>query len=199
MMTDGKERFRRAWVKSLDRPLSPHEIRQLRAAWEDVPHVRCKGLCTGACTTVPLWPVEAFFLIEKHAAVIEPGNHPATLSGRGNAGDHFTTPTLGPGKACQFLKDGRCSIYEDRPLTCRLYGHPLGSLPCGYGCIVKNPLDHWGVGKLMMRVARIMNPSVPKEPRTEWDFRDGFDALYQQWDDMELLAEVMEEGDEETK
>jgi hypothetical protein len=29
---------------------------------------------------------------------------------------------------CSFLKDGRCSIYEDRPLICRIYG------TCNIGC-----------------------------------------------------------------
>jgi Fe-S-cluster containining protein len=28
-----------------------------------------------------------------------------------------------PGKVCHFLKDDRCSIYEQRPLICRTYPH----------------------------------------------------------------------------
>lgn len=188
--------FRRVWVQGLGRLLSRHELRQLRSVWDAVPHVRCKGLCAAACKQVPLFPVEAFFLIEKRGAEIEPGTHPATLSKRGNAGngEYFMAPTLGAGKPCQFLKEDRCSIYEDRPLICRLYGHPVGTLPCKYGCIVKNPLDPLRLGELMMRVVRILNPAVSKEPKTQDDFRLGFDALYRQWDDMTILAEEDEEA-----
>lgn len=39
----------------------------------------------------------------------------------------FVMNTTGPDNACAFLKDGRCSIYEVRPRTCRLY--PFNAFP----------------------------------------------------------------------
>jgi hypothetical protein len=44
-----------------------------------------------------------------------------------------------------------------------------------------------------MRVGRILNPDVPKELKTQDDFRAGFDAIYRQWDEMTLLVEEEEE------
>jgi hypothetical protein len=38
------------------------------------------------------------------------------------------------GTSCELLVDGRCSIYQDRPLICRLYGVAEG-LPCPHGCL----------------------------------------------------------------
>lgn len=34
---------------------------------------------------------------------------------------------------CPALVDGQCSVYDDRPLICRLWGVTEG-LPCPYGC-----------------------------------------------------------------
>ena len=36
---------------------------------------------------------------------------------------------------CPALVDGRCSVYEHRPLICRLWG-AVESLPCPHGCEV---------------------------------------------------------------
>lgn len=34
---------------------------------------------------------------------------------------------------CHLLKDGRCSIYADRPLLCRLFG-AVPKMACPFGC-----------------------------------------------------------------
>ena len=36
---------------------------------------------------------------------------------------------------CPALTDGRCSVYDDRPLICRLWG-AVESMPCPHGCTV---------------------------------------------------------------
>ncbi len=38
----------------------------------------------------------------------------------------YTVKAVGPEQACIFLKDGRCSIYEARPRTCRIYPFSVG-------------------------------------------------------------------------
>lgn len=38
----------------------------------------------------------------------------------------FMLKTIDPDAACIFLKDGRCSIYEARPRTCRIYPFSMG-------------------------------------------------------------------------
>lgn len=43
---------------------------------------------------------------------------------------------------CLFAKDGRCTVYENRPFICRMFGnskHPM--LTCPYGCNNPNALS----------------------------------------------------------
>jgi len=47
-------------------------------------------------------------------------------------------PEKGP---CPYLVDGKCEIYDDRPLICRIYGTTLGTLlSCSRGRAPYNPL-----------------------------------------------------------
>ena len=42
-----------------------------------------------------------------------------------------TGDTMGENDDCRFLKDGRCSVYENRPMTCRVFGcAPKGMFWC---------------------------------------------------------------------
>lgn len=100
-------------------------LARLWAVYEAVPPVKCKGLCQSDCSNVPIFPLEALYLIERHGARVEFAEH------RGGT----LMPTLGRNKSCQFLDaGGRCSIYEDRPLVCRQFGHGIASLSCRFGC-----------------------------------------------------------------
>ena len=44
---------------------------------------------------------------------------------------------------CGYLKDGKCSIYEERPLVCRLFGATFGrpELKCPHGVVADYPLS----------------------------------------------------------
>jgi Fe-S-cluster containining protein len=41
---------------------------------------------------------------------------------------------------CPALRDGRCSVYADRPTICRLWG-ATKSMPCPHGCTPQNALS----------------------------------------------------------
>jgi hypothetical protein len=82
--------------------------------YSEVPEVNCKGLCHRACGPIEMSVFEKKAIVEKH------GNLPSV--------DHNLT--------CSKLIEKRCSIYEDRPLICRLYGATRG-LPCSHGCAPK--------------------------------------------------------------
>lgn len=70
--------------------------------------MKCKAVC---CKTIPL-PSEIF---EKHKPVRE-------ILILVKRGDGMSTPTTKDGY-CPFLgEDMKCSIYEDRPWLCKLYG-----------------------------------------------------------------------------
>lgn len=86
------------------------KLRRLYRAMEEIsaviaPYVACRAGCTSCCHyAVHLYPLEAE-LIEKRTA------H-KRLAFPAPAGDFHGLP-------CPFLAQGRCGIYEDRPMSCR--------------------------------------------------------------------------------
>jgi Fe-S-cluster containining protein len=137
----------------LHRPVSPDELIAMRAVWEATPPITgCKGLCYDSCTNAPVHPVEAYFLLEKFGGDIPIMIHPA-----GIPADHpaaMALPTLGPDYTpCRFLdSNNRCSIYEDRPLVCRLFGHEALTLRCVHGCKTDQPLTDMQAAELMCQM-----------------------------------------------
>ncbi len=108
----------------------------LRELYEAIPAVGCKGLCHDQCTIIPVAPAE-IQAIEAHT-----GRRVKTLP-------TITPPMMRPandGLTCRYLKRQRCSIYDMRPMICRLYGAAEG-LGCPHGC---RPLG----GMLSREVAR---------------------------------------------
>lgn len=43
-------------------------------------------------------------------------------------------------RLCPHVKDGRCSVHENRAFICRIYGSSV-LMPCPYGCGPENPLS----------------------------------------------------------
>jgi Fe-S-cluster containining protein len=96
------------------------DLRELYAA---VPAVHCKGLCHDQCTIIPLAPAERV-AIESHT-----GRRVKTLP----MVKSIVMRPADDGLTCRYLKRERCSIYEARPMICRLYGAAEG-LACPHGC-----------------------------------------------------------------
>lgn len=86
---------------------------RLDRAYAMVPHLSCKGLCAESCGPVPASVAERTRILKRHAAYLD--FHQKTLT-------------------CNLLKDGKCSVYEDRPLLCRLWG-AVEKMPCVFGCV----------------------------------------------------------------
>lgn len=76
-----------------------------------VPPIACKGLCHGSCGPVPATRAE-IAAIERTSIVPFGVDSNAT---------------------CSMLFAGRCTVYADRPLLCRLWG-VVESMPCVFGC-----------------------------------------------------------------
>lgn len=96
-----------------------------------VPDVHCKGLCHEACGPIMMSDAEQKRIQERHGFI--PSAPIQRIAFTGGV-DAFT---------CSALKDGRCSIYEDRPLVCRLFGAVRGNplMKCEFGCKATLP-DH---------------------------------------------------------
>lgn len=85
----------------------------MREIWARVPELPCTGACHEACGIIPVLPAEIEVIRARYGQVdISPG-----INGVCRA--------LTPG--------GRCSVYEARPLICRLFGVSEG-LECHAGC-----------------------------------------------------------------
>lgn len=85
-----------------------------------LPCDECKGKC---CTFVPFSPEEFSEITAKHPIPLPAKVERFGLAYLVSKGDQDCT--------CAYLKDGKCSIYEDRPLVCRQYGE-VAQMPCKY-------------------------------------------------------------------
>lgn len=85
-----------------------------------IPDPKCKGLCVDTCTAIPLTVYEARVL--RKAGMPMP--HAEDMVVRILAGEH---------PRCPALVEGRCTVYDIRPLICRLYG-AVEDLRCEHGC-----------------------------------------------------------------
>lgn len=93
----------------------------LERIYRAIPTVDCKGLCTESCGPIEMSDEERE-RIAARGVTIPPAAQAmqAIISGVRTAD-------------CPALTDGRCTVYEDRPLICRLWG-AVQSMPCPYGC-----------------------------------------------------------------
>lgn len=75
--------------------------------------------------------------------------------------------TVGPDHACIFLKDGRCSVYERRPYTCRIYPFSVQTGTRGIAFAFYQCLDqhsgHFSDGR--MQVKDWLNENFTRESR----------------------------------
>lgn len=95
-------------------PAGPSPAAQLEELYAAIPDAGCKGLCTASCGSNVATEAE-------RARVAERGVLLPLIGHYGDAG-------------CPALVDGRCSVYEVRPLICRLFASAEG-LECPYGCV----------------------------------------------------------------
>lgn len=96
----------------------------IQAVYDRVPEVACKGLCQSACGPIGCSGAEATALQDNGIAL-------PTIT------DH---PTNGPLTCSHLNADGRCGIYDQRPLICRLYA-TVRFMVCPHGCRPKRFLS----------------------------------------------------------
>lgn len=106
---------------------------RLTEIYAEVPDVGCKGLCWNHCTTISLFAAERTAL--------------ELATGRPVIGEHFEASEQGPeltiiganGPCPHLSASHRCSVYEHRPIICRVFGAADG-LPCPHGCKPPKPM-----------------------------------------------------------
>lgn len=86
---------------------------QIESAHADA--ISCQAGCDSCCQALTLFPVEAYALAKAVAA--QPESMRERLYSRGHA-----ATDNGP---CPLLEQGRCLLYNDRPIICRTHGLPI--------------------------------------------------------------------------
>jgi Fe-S-cluster containining protein len=99
-------------------------LRLLTEAYATLPSVECKGLCWETCSFINLEDVE---ILHIETATGRPVKTVEIMN------KHMLEPTGVDGDRCPYLQLQRCSIYEQRPTICRLFGVARG-LECRHGC-----------------------------------------------------------------
>ncbi len=104
----------------------------LESIYSTIPKIQCLGLCTDACG--PILASDA----ERRAITRAHGSFPSPL----------------PNLSCDKLSQGRCSIYNSRPLICRLWG-VTREMQCPFGCVPERWLTGSEAHALMVRAERL--------------------------------------------
>lgn len=91
--------------------------RRLDVLYAELPALDCKGLCAESCGPIRMSRAEWVRITDRL------GHEPEAL----------------PDGTCPMLTDGRCSVYDIRPMLCRLWGI-VEVMPCRFGCEPARPL-----------------------------------------------------------
>ena len=116
----------------------------LAKIYANLPHLQCKGLCIDQCSVAPCVPAEADHLMERYGYI----PLPVGIEGKGLI-------------CAKLSEEGKCSIYEDRPLICRMYGL-VRAMKCPHGCIPHGGFMSYRKGqKLLDRAKKIPGKHEP--------------------------------------
>jgi hypothetical protein len=108
-------------------------IRRLEALYRRIPAIDCRGLCQECCGPIEMTPTERARIARRGVDI------PLPMAAAVAA--QLTCPAL--------TAEGRCSVYNIRPLICRLWG-VAESMPCPYGCEPERWLGDREAYSLMM-------------------------------------------------
>lgn len=101
---------------------SAEMIDSLQAIYAELPNLECQGKCQEACGPILMSDTEEQVMRSAGKTVPDPIEVLQST--------HTNCPHLTP--------FGRCSVYEIRPLICRIWGS-VKSMKCEWGCIP----DEW--------------------------------------------------------
>lgn len=113
--------------------------------YKQLPSISCKGLCSESCGPIAAseFEIKRLELAAKHPLKVD---------------DELT---------CSMLKEHRCSVYEHRPMVCRLFGL-VKQMPCPHGCSPERRLTDPEVHRFMTKATELGgNLRVSQTPKGE--------------------------------
>lgn len=123
-------------------------IQELEALYAELPTIECKGLCQNSCGPIDMSDAERKRIVDLGMEI------PLFTHERSQAwanGAKLYCPALSFGTEVGF----GCSVYEARPLICRVWGLGEGELACPHGCEPSQRLTNGDVMRLVMRAMQI--------------------------------------------
>lgn len=114
-------------------------VKTLLEIYANLPRLECKGLCSRSCGPIN------FSLKERAAMEANLGHSIGVVS------EDFTCPAL---------IYGQCSVYENRPLICRLWG-AVEEMRCPFGCVPERWLTKEEQGALLEQIAPLSETTLP--------------------------------------
>jgi Fe-S-cluster containining protein len=118
---------------------SEEKIRRLRRLYDRIPAMRdCRGLCADSCySPFDVSELEQEIIAQRAFWPLQPGDGCS---------------------ACSMLTaDGRCHIYDDRPVICRVFG-AAPSMRCEHGCSPVRWLTDGEAAEIICEVFNLSNP-----------------------------------------
>ncbi len=102
-------------------------LKSLNEIYQKVPRVKCQGHCAPFCSAIGYESIEKMNIEEKHSQF---------PSGFENPTDNGQTIRCG-----SLSSENRCTIYDERPMICRLFGATQMMMQCPVGCELMNPSE----------------------------------------------------------
>jgi Fe-S-cluster containining protein len=132
-------------------------LRRRRLSLDDVyrqiPPVDCRGQCLESCGPISMSRQEQGKLLAQGINIPPMAEAIAALE---KGEDYY----------CPALIEGRCSVYDDRPTICRLWG-ATESMPCAYGCTPDDALTQEESYRLLRLAAEVGGGMVERFTPTD--------------------------------
>lgn len=118
---------------------------QIDAIYAKVPSFDCKQGCSDCCGPIMMSKLEWSRITDR---LVNGAPPPSEVQ---NFGDKVLISTAS--LTCPLLKHGRCSVYEIRPMICRIFGASEDAmLKCGHGCGAARPLSAKNTSEMLIQV-----------------------------------------------
>lgn len=142
--------------------------REIEGIYREVPELKCKELCQECCGPIAMTKLEFSRIRERTAEPINARLMPLVFGNGQNLGRAVLFDCV----TCPLLKDGRCSIYDIRPLICRIWG-AVQAMRCPHGCTPKRWLSPRESFRLLSR-ARALSEKIERRNPAIADIVGGF-------------------------
>jgi uncharacterized protein len=131
--------------------MSPEQTeRELARIYAEIPAMNCKQLCQECCGPIPATRLEFNRMVDAFGSTPEHRELRVKAESGQDAGNHVYINCV----TCPMLRDGKCSVYDVRPLICRLWG-TTQRLRCPFGCTPQRWLSDRDAFKLIERARKL--------------------------------------------